>query len=93
MQDAIPSQKRLASELTEALDTGNSSSSTAPATGRKRAPDVPTENVAGSIDIISLHVGAAYDATAKGSISEIHSPPRIVPQAEKAGFAPIGRWT
>ena len=36
------------------------------------------------MDIMSLHVGAAYDVTAKGSISEIYPPSRIAPQAEKA---------
>ena len=40
------------------------------------------------MDIMSLYVGASYDVTAQGSISEIYFPPRIAPQAEKAGFSP-----
>ena len=40
------------------------------------------------MDILSIHVGSAFDVTAKGSISGIYSPPHIVPHAERAGFAP-----
>lgn len=96
MRDAQPTRKRAASEPTEALDTGESSSSTAPAgpsssstasavPDRKRATDIPTEDLADSMDIMSLHVGAAYDVIAKGSLSEIY-PPSNCAQAEKAGF-------
>ena len=40
------------------------------------------------MDILSLNVGAAFEATAQGSIAEVYSPPRVVPHAEKAGFMP-----
>ena len=56
--------------------------------GSRLAADVPTEDLADSMDILSIHVGAAFGVTAQVGISEIHSHPRIVAHAERAGFAP-----
>ena len=39
-------------------------------------------------DIMSVHVGPAFALGPQGSIAEIYSPPRIVPHAERKGFAP-----
>ena len=58
------------------------------AVSRKRAADTAVEDLEHNTDILSLNVSSAFTVTAKGSISEIYSPPRIVPHAEKAGFAP-----
>ena len=38
-------------------------------------------------DMMALNVGPAYAANSDRSISEIYSPPRVVPYAERAGFA------
>ncbi len=39
-------------------------------------------------DVMALNVGPAYATNSDGSISEVYSPPRVVPYAERAGFAP-----
>ena len=77
---------------------GNRSSSSAtlptdlenPAPNRKMPAESPTEDLADGMDIMSRHVGPAFDVTAKGTIVEIYSPPRVVPAKEKVGFAPGG---
>ena len=86
-----PKQREAAESATayndeqDAEGAGGSSSSSAAAApaGTKRPADIVTEDLA---DIMALHVGSAFLKTAQGSISEIYSPPRVVPHAEKAGF-------
>ena len=58
--------------------------------GYKRAAETPPEDLADRMEteILSLNVGAAFETTAQGSISETYSPPRVVPHAEKAGLIP-----
>ena len=66
-------------------------------TGLKREAEVDVRDLAdhscGSTtsDIMSIDVGAAFIAGPDGSISEIYSPPRVVPHANKRGFR--GGWS
>lgn len=57
---------------------------------RERLAEVSTEDlddamadVTGLTDIMSMHVGKAYTTNSDGSICEVYSPPRVVPNAEK----------
>ena len=68
--------------------TPGAASSSAPASSRKRSAEVVSEDLEAMADIMSLHVGPAYQMDSQGSICEVYSPPRVVPHAERSGICP-----